>query len=113
MIDAVRFGQKIRILRESVTSNRRAFARSLGSVNSASYLFQVERGSQLPAIAYCERIAKAASVPLRDLIDPRISVVLSADEFSKEAASHIRSITPRDRARIIEVLRALHIRNGK
>jgi transcriptional regulator with XRE-family HTH domain len=106
-VDAVQLGRKIRILRESVASSRYEFARRLGHLNSASYLFQVERGNRIPAISYCEKIAKAGGVPLRDLIDARVSITLPPDEFINEAAPLIRFVTRSGRATILEVLRML------
>ena len=105
-VDAVQLGRKIRILRESVASSRYEFVR-LGHLNSASYLFQVERGNRIPAISYCEKIAKAGGVPLRDLIDARVSITLPSDEFTNEAAPLIRFVTRSGRATILEVLRML------
>jgi transcriptional regulator with XRE-family HTH domain len=114
VIDTIELGRRIRSLREARGWSLNQMATRIRSgFQAGSYLSRLERGEKTLSLRYCESIADVTGASLHELLEGidklgRVPAAFEPDPFFEEISRLVHSISPAQRAVVIEVLRDLH-----
>lgn len=82
----------------------------MGKSRSHSNLSQVESGSRMPSLGYCESVSEALNIPLHDLFTEHHPDTMLRDPFDQEVIAVIRSLTREQKQAFIETLQEMSVK---
>lgn len=100
-----RMGARIYFLRTLHGLTAREMLKRMGRAHSHSNFSAMENGDRMPSLGYCERMAEALDIPLRDIFTEQHPDTTLRDPFDQELIPLIRTLTPEQKSTFIETLR--------